>query len=399
MKFRIPLTTNTLGKEEIAVAKAVLDSGFLTMGKLCEKFEREFAAYVGVDHAIMVNSGSSANLLALFALENPLVPLDGGRRRLRAGDEVIVPALAWSTTIWPVLQAGATPVFVDCDPRTLQVTPDSIEAAITPKPAAIVLVHVLGGACDVAKIREIASRRGLWLFEDTCESLGVTWDGRMVGSFGDMGSFSFYFSHHITTIEGGMVVTNNAKLADLLRALRAHGWARDMSNGRDVAAQYPDIDARFLFVTTGFNVRPMEINAAIGLEQLKRLDGFNAKRREIAAVLGRGLASLQQAGHLQLVTFDSRSVPAPFGYTVLCKTQQARDGLRSHLEACGIETRPVICGNMARQPAFKHFDYRVSGNLDGADQVMDRGIYWGLHPGMSESDVGAVLQTVREFFQ
>jgi CDP-6-deoxy-D-xylo-4-hexulose-3-dehydrase len=369
------------------------------MGKLCKRFEQEFAAYLGVDHAVMVNSGSSANLLALFALANPLAPIDERHRRLKPGDEVIVPALAWSTTIWPVLQVGATPVFVDCDPRSLQVTAASIEAAITSKTVAIVLVHVLGGACDVAKIREIADRHGLWLFEDTCESLGVTWDGRMVGSFGDMGSFSFYFSHHITTIEGGMVVTNDLKLADLLRALRAHGWARDMSNGADVAARYPDIDPRFLFVTTGFNVRPTEINAAIGLRQLKRLDGFNAKRRTIAASFDRGLAALQQAGQVQLVNFDPHSVPAPFGYTVLCRTKSARDGLRSHLEAAGIETRPVICGNMVRQPAFAHFGHRVSGTLEGADQVMGCGIYWGLHPGMSESDVDAVVWTVREFFE
>lgn len=398
MSFRLPLAVNMLGVAEISAAKATLDSGFLTMGKLCERFEREFADYLGVDHAVMVNSGSSANLIALFALANPLVPLDGGRRKLMPGDEVIVPAMAWSTTIWPVLQAGAMPVFVDCDPQTLQVTPAAIEAAITPRTVAIVLVHVLGGACNIEEISEIATRHRIWLFEDTCESLGVTWNGRKVGSFGDMGSFSFYFSHHITTIEGGMVVTDNARLADLLRALRAHGWARDMKNAAEVAAHYPDIDPRFLFVTTGFNVRPSEINAAIGLEQLKRLEGFNARRRDLAARFNKGLAAIQQAGHLQLINFDPRSVAAPFGYSVVCETQGARDGLRQHLEAGGIETRPIICGNIVRQPAFANFDHRVSGELAGADRVMDCGIYWGLHPGMTEQDVDSVVQYVRAFF-
>jgi CDP-6-deoxy-D-xylo-4-hexulose-3-dehydrase len=399
MKFRLPLTSNLLGKEEISAAKAVLDSGFLTMGKLCEQFEREFAAYIGVEHAVMVNSGSSANLLAMFALVNPLVPVEGRRRRLRPGDEVIVPALTWSTTIWPVIQVGATPVLVDCDPRTLQMTAAAIEAAITPKTAAIVLVHVLGGACNVTDIRAIAEKNGLWLFEDTCESLGVLWDGRKVGSFGDMASFSFYFSHHITTIEGGMVVTRSRRLADLLRSMRAHGWARDMSDAAELAVRYPDIDPRFMFVTTGFNVRPTEINAAIGLEQLKRLEGFNAKRRKIAQRFDRGLAELQQAGQLQLVEYDPRCVPAPFGYAVVCRTREMCKGLRQQLEASGVETRPIICGNMVRQPAFAHLDYRVSGNLRGADQIMDCGVYWGPHPGVSDDAVDTVVEIVKAYFR
>ena len=310
-----------------------------------------------------------------------------------------MPALTWSTTIWPVLQAGAKPVFVDCDPNTLQVKPETIEAAITDATSAIVVVHVLGGAVDVTGVAEIARRRNLWLFEDTCESLGVAWDGKTVGSFGQLASFSFYFSHHITTIEGGMVVTNDARLADLLRALRAHGWVRDLLQGAEIAAGHPDIDPRFLFVTAGFNVRPTELNAAIGLEQLKRLEGFNASRREVARRLDAGLAPVAQAGHLTLIRHDPRVTPAPFGYTVLSRTQTARDGLRDHLEAAGIETRPVICGNLARQPALAHYDHRVSGELAGADQVMDRGLYWGTHPDMSGDEVDYVIATVREYFQ
>jgi CDP-4-dehydro-6-deoxyglucose reductase, E1 len=398
MNFRLPLTTNLLGEEEISAAKAALDSGFLTMGKLCEQFEREFANYNGVEHAVMVNSGSSANLLALFALANPLLAAKAGRRRLGPGDEVIVPALSWSTSIWPVVQIGATPVFVDCDPETLQLTPAAIEAAITPKTAAIVVVHVLGGACNVADIAALANKRGLWLIEDTCESLGVLWDGRKVGTFGDLGTFSFYFSHHITTIEGGMVVTSDVQLADLLRSMRSHGWARGMINAADIERQNPEIDPRFLFVTTGFNLRPTEINAAIGLEQLKRLEGFNARRRKIAERFDRGFAGLHQSGELQLVRSDRRCQPAPFGYPVLCKTPEARRDFRKHLEAAGVETRPIICGNMVRQPAFKHLSHRVSGRLDGADQVMDRGIYWGPHPGTTDADVDTVIDIVKSFF-
>ena len=398
MAFTLPLTANLLGKEEISAAKAALDSGFLTMGKLCERFEREFADYIGSNHAVMVNSGSSANLLALFALANPLLE-PSPRRRIQAGDEVIVPALAWSTTIWPVLQVGATPVFVDCDPETLQLAPTAIEAAITSKTAAIVVVHVLGGACNVAEIGAIAKKKGLWLIEDTCESLGVLWDKRKVGTYGELGTYSFYFSHHITTIEGGMVVTDDLHLADLLRSMRSHGWVRGMSNADQIEKQNFAIDPRFLFVTTGFNLRPTEINAAIGLEQLKRLDGFNARRREIAQRFDHGFAALQQAGDLQLIRSSPRCLPAPFGYPVLCRTAEACRDLRQHLETSGVETRPIICGNMVRQPAFKHLDYRISGSLDGADQVMDRGIYWGPHPGIDDDTVDRVIDIVKAFFQ
>ena len=398
--MRIPLNRNMLGHEEIDAAKAVLDSGHLTMGERCRAFERAFADYLGVGHAVMVNSGSSANLLAMFALANPLVPSGNGLpSRIIPGSEVIVPALTWSTTIWPVVQIGAKPVFVDCDPRTLQMDPQAIEAAITSKTSAIAVVHVLGGAVNVSEIRTIAERKNLWLFEDTCESLGVQWDGRMVGSFGQLGSFSFYFSHHITTIEGGMVVTHDPRIAELLRVMRAHGWARDMDNPTEVAKKYPDIDPRFLFVTTGFNIRPMEINAAIGLVQLKRLASFNEKRRQIAHQLDRGLAALDQSGDLSLIKHGARVTPAPFGYTVICRTPAARDGLVRHLEAAGIQTRPVICGNLARQPAMKFFDYRVSGDLGGANKVMDCGLYWGSHPDMTNEDVEYIVRTVKAYFQ
>ena len=389
-----------LGSEEIDAAKAVLDSGHLTMGSQCRSFEKAFADHLGVRHAVMVNSGSSANLLAMFALSNPLVPTGGGLPpRIVAGSEIIVPALTWSTTIWPVLQIGAKPIFVDCDPRTLQMDPRVIEAAITEKTSAVVIVHVLGGAVNVPEVRDIAERHNLWLFEDTCESLGVQWEGRSVGTFGQLGSFSFYFSHHITTIEGGMVVTDDTRLAELLRTMRAHGWSRSMDDPAECAAKYPDIDPRFLFVTTGFNLRPIEINAAIGLVQLKRLAAFNVSRRRIALRLDRELAPMEQSGHLALIKHDARVMPAPFGYTVLCSNRETRNGLVRHLEAAEIETRPVICGNLVRQPALAQFNYGISGDLAGANRVMDCGLYWGSHPDMTDDDVNYVVKTVRAYFK
>ena len=398
--MRIPLNKSTIGEEEKNAVRAVLESDRLTMGDRCRAFEQEFADFIGVEHAVMVNSGSSANLIALFTMADSLLPdTDTLPPRIPAGSEVIVPALTWSTTVWPVLQVGARPVFVDCDPRTLQMTPQAVEAAVTPDTSAIVIVHILGGAVDVAAMQAIARRRNLWLFEDTCEALGVDWNGRKVGSFGQLASFSFYFSHHITTIEGGMVTTGDGRLADLLRALRSHGWVRDMRARDEIAADHPHIDPRFLFLTTGFNVRATEINAAIGLEQLKKLPAFNDSRREIAALLDAGLAALDQAGELTLIRHDPRVRTAPFGYSVLCRSRAARDGLRDHLEAAGIETRPVICGNLVRQPALARHAYRVSGDLAGADRVMDCGLYWGTHPFMSEDEVRYIVATVKSYFE
>lgn len=397
--MRIPLNTNTLTIEEIEAGKAVLDSGNLTMGSRCRDFEAAFAHYIGSKHALMVNSGSSANLLVAFALANPICPLANGRRRIGPGTEVIVPALTWSTTVWPFVQAGAVPVFVDCDPQTLQMQPEAIASAITSRTAAIAIVHVLGGAVSIAEIVQIADENHLWLFEDTCESLGVLWDGRQVGSFGHIGSYSFYFAHHITTIEGGMVTTDDDELADLMRAMRAHGWIRQMQNGEMYARKNPEIDPRFLFITTGFNLRPMEINAAIGLVQLRKLESFNQRRREVAQRLDDRLATLCVQRKLTTMTYDTRCRPAPFGYSVLCRSRGERDALQAHLERCEIETRPVICGNLARQPAIHQFEHRISGNLAGADRVMDCGLYWGTHPMMSDDEVDYIVARVSEHFQ
>jgi CDP-4-dehydro-6-deoxyglucose reductase, E1 len=395
--LRIPLNASTFDSEEIEAAIDVLRSGRLTMGRLCADFEQAFASFLGVEHALFVNSGSSANLLAFFALANHALPAWGDRRRLGAGDEVIVPAVTWSTTIWPIVQAGGVPVLVDCDPETLQIDPAAAEEALSARTVAICPVHVLGNAAPMAPILELAAKNSLWVIEDTCEALGTRQQGRLTGTFGDISTFSFFFSHHITTIEGGMIATEDDELADLFRALRAHGWSRHLRNRAAVEAQHPEIDPQYLFVNTGFNLRPTEMQAAFGIHQLGKLERFNERRVEIAEIWRDAFAPLHDGMKPMQVTAGTE--PTWFGFPVICRDRATRDGLKAHLEQNGVETRPIICGNMARQPAMKHVRHRVAGELTGADRVMDCGIYWGSHPSMSEDEVAYVAAVVKGFFE
>lgn len=394
---RIPLNTNTFGDEETKAVLEVLRSHRVTMGGKCQEFERVFGEYLGGVEAIFVNSGSSANLLGLFALANHAAPQPKSKRRFVRGSEVIGPAVSWSTTFWPIVQAGGIPVLVDSDPRTLQIKPDAMRAALSKKTVAVCPVHVLGNTVPIDEVMGFAEENGLWVIEDTCEALGAHYDGKLVGTFGDMATFSFFFSHHITTIEGGMIVTRDAQLAELLRCMRAHGWTRDLKNRQQTEALHPEIDPDFLFVNTGFNLRPTEINAALGLIQLQKLSGFNQRRNEIASIWTERFQPLIEQGIIYPMQPTARAGPASFGYPIVCRDPQIRKALKHHLNQHGIETRPIICGNMARQPAFAHVSHRVSGNLSGADTIMDCGLLWGLHPLMSSEDVEYVANTVLEF--
>ena len=395
----IPLHQNALDREEIDAACEVLRSGHGTKGTRCADFETAFARYLGVQHAIFVNSGSSANLLAFFAIANHAMPTRNGRRRLGPDSEVIVPAVTWSTTIWPIVQAGAIPVLVDCDPATLQMDLEQTASAITPNTVAICPVHVLGNAVPLDPLRKLADEHSLWIIEDTCEALGTRWNGRRVGSFGDFGTFSFFYSHHITTIEGGMVVTNDDDTAELLRCLRAHGWTRQLHNRSAVEASFPELDPDYLFVNTGFNVRPTEINAALGILQLQNLEAFNRRRNSIAAAWCEALSPIIDEGLLVPMRITEGTEPSWFGFPVVCRDSDIRKRLKAHLESSGIETRPIICGNLARQPAMKHVRHRLTGPLPGADRVMDNGLYWGAHASMTDSETDFITDRVRDFFR
>ena len=394
---RIPLNSSTFGDEETNAVLEVLRSSRVTMGGKCREFESAFGEYLEGVEAIFVNSGSSANLLGFFALANHAAPQPKDKRRFVSGSEVIVPAVSWSTTFWPIVQAGGVPVLVDSDPRTLQMNPQAMRAALSEKTVAVCPVHVLGNTVLMDEVIRFAEENGLWVVEDTCEALGAHYDGKLAGTFGDMATFSFFFSHHITTIEGGMIVTRDAQLAELLRCMRAHGWTRNLKRRQETEDLYPEIDPDFLFVNMGFNLRPTEINAALGLIQLQKLDRFNQRRNEIASLWTKRFRPLIEQGTFYPMQPTEHAGPASFGYPVICREPRVRRALKHHLDQHGIETRPIICGNMARQPAFVHISHRVSGDLSGADTIMDCGLLWGLHPLMSNQDVEYVANTVLGF--
>jgi len=350
---------------------------------------REFESHFGPG-AVMVNSGSSANLLAIAALCNPVTPY------FEPGDEVIVSALSWSTTVWPLVQHGLIPKIVDIDPLTLNMDPAEVEKAIGPRTRAIMPVHVYGNPCDMHALRK-HRRAGRRLIEDCCEALGATYRGIDVGLFGDLATFSFYFSHHITTLEGGMVIPRSPEMTDLLRILRAHGWTRDLDDDTAYRDKNRDIDPRFLFVNAGYNLRSTEVSAAIGLVQLPKLAGFVDARRAAAGRLAEGFRRYGHFLSIQNETPGGRS--SWFGFPVIVSDDAPfkAKALRQHFERHGIETRAVICGNIARQPGMRLWPHITVGRLPHADRVMRNGFSLPCHQAMDEAACQRVTGALDEF--
>ncbi|MSP90505.1 MAG: aminotransferase class V-fold PLP-dependent enzyme [Myxococcales bacterium] len=391
--YRLPLTTNTFGDAEIAAALEALVRGPMTLGPRVAAFEAAFAAAHDAPDAVFCNSGSSANLLAMAVLARPQGP-DAGPA-LQPGDEVVVPAVTWSTTLWPVAQVGCVPVLADVDPATLNVTVASIERALSPRTRAVFLAHILGNPAPIQEIADLCRQRGLILVEDVCESLDADVDGKRCGTFGRMGTFSFYFSHHICTVEGGMVVCQDAADGDRLRIQRAHGWTRNLPAPSKAAweSRYPDVDPRFLFVDSGYNLRPTDLQAAIGLVQLERRHAFLASRRRAAA---RWMAARDRH---PAVFLPMRVAPGSshFALPLVLQPGLHRAELAAFLERHGVENRPLVAGNLARQPALQHVTHRIAGPLVGADVVHDRAMYVGIHPGLAEADIEYLCEVLDRF--
>ncbi len=381
-----PLAKNTFSEEEINAAKEVLDSSSLTMGDRVREFEKQFSEWTGAKHALMVNSGSSANLIAIEALIRPTK----GEPLLNPGDEVIVPALSWPTTVWPLVQMGLIPVFVDIDPITLAVDLKSVEKSLTPKTKGIFLIHVLGRIAAMKPLMQFCKSKKLVLIEDVCESLGAHENSVHAGNFGVMGTFSCYFSHHISTIEGGVVVTNDAAVFDDLVSKRSHGWSRGRTDQAKWQKESADIDSRFLFITSGFNLRPTEINAAIGLVQLKKLDGMLESRENLAAsihnlvqkhtpwmtLVGSDTLGSKAASKRRARAHSWMTLP----FSVAEKSPLDVTKIKNILEEHGIETRPIIAGNLARHPAMKKIAHRNAASLAVSDRLLENGFMIGCHP-------------------
>jgi len=389
----VKLMEPTFGADEIAAATETMLSTYTTMGKKVRALEELYSKTHGHGYGVMSNSGSSANLLAIAAITNPFTP-----NHLKAGDEVIVPALSWSTTIWPLVQHQLVPVVVDCD-ETFNLDIAKLEAAISPKTKAIMLVHVYGNPCNMDAIMAIAKKHNLHVIEDCCEAMGAKYDGKFVGNFGLMGNFSFFFSHHITTLEGGITVTNDFELTETLRILRAHGWSREAESHQKYVQMYPDIDPRFIFVNLGYNLRSTEVNAAMGLLQIPKLAGVCENRQKAAAHYMHQLDKYNDFFDFQQTT--AKGEHTWFGFPVIVKENApfTVKEITSYLQANKIETRPIIAGNMARHPAFNMFEHRIAGSLENADRIMQHGFAVGCHHAVDNAAAQYVVDNIEAFIQ
>jgi CDP-6-deoxy-D-xylo-4-hexulose-3-dehydrase len=367
-----PLANSAWDHEEYEAIQSVIQSGMFTMGQKVAEFEKAFADYVGSRYCVMVNSGSSANLVMIGALryksESPLLP----------GAEVIVPAVSWSTTYYPLYQYGLKLRFVDIDRDTLNFDLEKLEQAITPNTRAILAVNLLGNPNDFNKIKTIIGDRDIVLLEDNCESMGATFEGKQTGTFGLMGTYSSFFSHHISTMEGGMVVTDDEEIYHILLALRAHGWTRNLPKQNRITTDKSDdpFTEAFRFVLPGYNLRPLEMSGALGLAQLRKLPMIVRERRNNAE---RFLQIMKQFPYLR--TQKEIGESSWFGFSMIIEPDAnvSREHLISALTAAKVDTRPIVAGNFAKNEVLKWFDYTVAGDLTNAERIDDAGFFIGNH--------------------
>ena len=356
----------------------VLKSGFITMNKETEKFEKIFAKKLRVKYALMVNSGSSANLLAAFAACNPL-----RENRFKRGDHALIPALCWSTSLWPLVQCGLKPKFIDVDPKTLNLDADHIISKITKKTKVIMLVNVLGISANNRKIINYAKKKNIIVIEDNCEALGAKYDKKFLGTFGDFGTFSFFYSHQITSGEGGMIVCNNKKDYEILLALRSHGWSRGKGVYEKNAKKYPNLDSRYIFINSGFNLRPTDIQAAIANNQFKRLKKFrkirSTNKNKIINLLKKDKRWNNQ---FRFVEYSKKIKASYMVLPILIdkKFFYKKKKFINFLEKKGLETRPIISGSFVNQPSCKLYNLNPANKqFNGAQEIEDLGFVIGLH--------------------
>ncbi len=391
--------------EMLAMVDAVLEF-WLTMGRYAEEFEGELGKFLGASEVIFVNSGSSANLLAVATLCSKEL-----RGHLEPGDEVITPAVTFPTTVAPLIQSGLIPVFVDCELGTYNLNVSTLEEAISESTKAIFVPHTLGNPCEMDEIMRLAEKWGLFVIEDACDALGSRFDDRHVGAFGHLGTLSFYPAHHITTGEGGAVITNDKKLAKIARSIRDWGracWCEYNTSDPNGACKrrlewkipgLPDTyDHKYLYTNIGYNFRPTDIQAALGTVQLAKLPGFIEKRKHNFQRLFAGLRRYEN--HLILPHWSERADISWFAFPITVRPDATftRQELVRWLEDARIETRLLFAGNILKQPGFRDMKCRQVGKLENSDLVMRNSFFIGVYPGLDEARIDYVLDKFKEFF-
>lgn len=389
-------------KELVNLVDSSLDF-WLTAGHHAEAFENEFADFLGVEDSVLVNSGSSANLVAMSTLTSPKL----GDRQMKPGDEVITVASGFPTTVAPIVQNGLVPVFLDVALETYNAIPELIEKAVSPKTKAIFMAHTLGNPFDLKVVMEVARKYNLWVIEDNCDALGSEYNGKYTGTFGDLATISFYPAHHMTMGEGGAVITNNSDLARIARSFR--DWGRDCycASGEDntcgirFTQQFGNLpmgyDHKFVYSHIGYNLKVTDMQAAVGRAQLHKLPDFIEKRRKNFNLLHDGLS--KHMGRLILPKATENSNPSWFGFLITVGKEEkfSRTELSRYLNNNLIHTRNLFAGNLLRQPAFMHINHRVVGDLTNTDYVMNNTVFIGVYPGLGEAEISYMVETIDRF--
>lgn len=362
------LATDTWDLEEFNAINRVIDSNRFTCNAEVECFEQEFSDFFNTNHATMVNSGSSANLIAIASL------IYSNKYDLNKGDEVIVPAVSWATTYTVLYQHGLKLRFVDIDLNTLNLDLDAVEKAITEKTKAIFAVNLLGNPNDFNRLLEICEKHNLILIEDNCESMGAKYNDKYTGTFGVMGTFSTFYSHHMATMEGGMILTEDQELNEIAQSLRSHGWTRNLSDNSPYHTKKDEFYEMFNFIFPGYNVRPVEMEAAIGREQLKKLDNFLKERKTNGKYFSELFSQLDNIKIQENV--DDSSF---FGFPLIFENTNTRKKIIDLFNKEGVECRPIVAGNFTKNKVISYFDHSIYGNLTNSDNIHENGLFIGNH--------------------